>query len=140
MISIANQRATKWLEEANLRPTRQRLCLAEVLVGDGQDKHVTAETLFANVQQTGYKVSLATVYNTLKTFCDAGLIQEIIVDGSKSYFDTKTYDHSHFYWEDEAKLTDAPLDDLEIARLPDAPNGTRITSVNVVIRLKNEIS
>ena len=96
--------------------------------------------MFANVQQTGYKVSLATVYNTLKTFCDAGLIQEIIVDGSKSYFDTKTYDHSHFYWEDEAKLTDAPLDDLEIARLPDAPNGTRITSVNVVIRLKNEIS
>ena len=78
MISIANQRATKWLEEANLRPTRQRLCLAEVLVGDGQDKHVTAETLFAKVKQTGYTVSLATVYNTLKTFCDAGLIQEII--------------------------------------------------------------
>ena len=69
-----------------------------------------------------------------------GLIQEIIVDGSKSYFDTKTYDHPHFYWEDEAKLTDAPLEDLEIASLPDAPNGTRITSVNVVIRLKNEIS
>ena len=68
MISIANQRATKWLEEANLRPTRQRLCLAEVLVGDGQDKHVTAETLFAKVKQTGYTVSLATVYNTLKTF------------------------------------------------------------------------
>ena len=84
MVSIANQRATSWLEEANLRPTRQRLCLAEVLVGDGRDKHVTAETLFVKVQQTGYTVSLATVYNTLKTFCDAGLIQEIIVDRSKS--------------------------------------------------------
>ena len=61
MVSIANQRATSWLEEANLRPTRQRLCLAEVLVGDGRDKHVTAETLFVKVQQTGYTVSLATV-------------------------------------------------------------------------------
>ena len=140
MVSIANQRATSWLEEANLRPTRQRLCLAEVLVGDGQDKHVTAETLFAKVQQTGYTVSLATVYNTLKTFCDAGLIQEIIVDGSKSYFDTKTYDHPHFYWEDEAKLTDAPLEDLEIKKLPAAPDGTKVTSVNVVIRLKNELN
>ena len=57
MISIANQRATKWLEEANLRPTRQRLCLAEVLVGDGQDKHVTAETLFAKLNK------LATQYH-----------------------------------------------------------------------------
>ena len=75
MVSIANQRATNWLQEAKLRPTRQRLCLAEVLVGDGQDKHVTAETLFEKVQLTGYTVSLATVYNTLKTFCDAGLIQ-----------------------------------------------------------------
>ena len=96
MISIANQRATKWLEEANLRPTRERLCLAEVLVGDGQDKHVTAETLFAKVQQTGYTVSLATVYNTLKTFCDAGLIQEIIVDGSKSYFYSNLQCFQHF--------------------------------------------
>ena len=138
MVSIANQRATSWLEEANLRPTRQRLCLAEVLVGDGQDKHVTAETLFAKVQQTGYTVSLATVYNTLKTFCDAGLIQEIIVDGSKSYFDTKTYDHPHFYWEDTTELIDASPTSCHLYPLPELPPKAVIAKIDVLIRLRRK--
>ena len=62
------------------------------------------------------KVSLATVYNTLRAFCDAGLMKEVVVDGSKSYFDTRTDDHPHFYWEDSHELTDAPAEELEIAR------------------------
>ena len=129
------------LRNSGLRPTKQRIKICEVLFNREKTFHFSINDLIKMLQSLhNQKISLATVYNTLKTFCDAGLIQEIIVDGSKSYFDTKTYDHPHFYWEDEAKLTDAPLDDLEIARLPDAPNGTRITSVNVVIRLKNEIS
>ncbi|MEM9129663.1 MAG: iron response transcriptional regulator IrrA [Pseudomonadota bacterium] len=127
---------TKWLSGAGLRPTRQRVALAALLVGDGKDRHVTAESLYAATQQAGDNVSLATVYNTLRAFCGVGLLQEVTVDGSKSYFDTKTHDHPHFYWEDENKLTDAPADELEIARLPEAPQGAEIASVDVVIRLR----
>ena len=127
-----------WLSGAGLRPTRQRLALAERLIGDGQNRHVTAESLFDDAQAAGEKVSLATVYNTLRAFCDAGLIQEVTVDGSKSYFDTRTDDHPHFYWEDEGLLTDAPADRLEIRQLPDAPDGTEIAKVDVVIRLRRK--
>ena len=119
-----------------VRPTRQRVALAALLVGDGQNRHVTAESLFAAAKRTGERVSLATVYNTLRAFCDAGLMQEVTVDGSRSYFDTNTHDHPHFYWEEDGKLTDAPAEHLEIARLPRPPEGAEISSVNVVIRLR----
>lgn len=129
---------TKWLATAGLRPTRQRLTLATLLVGDGQHRHVTAESLFEAAKDGADSVSLATVYNTLRAFCDAGLLQEVTVDGSRSYFDTNTRDHPHFFWEDEARLTDAPSDQLLIARLPDAPEGAEIASVDVVIRLRKK--
>jgi Fur family iron response transcriptional regulator len=132
----AMDRGAAWLDGAGLRPTRQRLTLAALLVGDGHNRHVTAESLFAAVQQSGEKVSLATVYNTLRAFCDAGLMKEITVDGSKSYFDTNTHDHPHFFWEDDSRLTDAPADELEITRLPSAPEGAEISKVDVVIRLR----
>ncbi len=132
----AADRSTDWLARANLRPTRQRVALATLLVGDGCDRHVTAEWLFDAASRAGEQVSLATVYNTLKAFCDAGLMREITVDGSKSYFDTNMSDHPHFYWEDTAQLTDAPADQLEIARLPQVPEGAEIAAVDVVIRLR----
>jgi Fur family iron response transcriptional regulator len=128
--------AIDWLAGAGLRPTRQRVTLATLLVGDGQHRHVTAESLYADAQMQEESVSLATVYNTLRAFCAAGLLQEIIVDGSKSYFDTNTHDHPHFYWEDDNRLSDAPAEELEIARLPKAPDGAEIASVDVVIRLR----
>lgn len=133
---IAN--ATDWLATANLRPTRQRVALAGLLVGDGNHRHVTAESLFEAAQTDGTAVSLATVYNTLRAFCDAGLLQEVTVDGSKSYFDTNTHDHPHFFWEDDGKLSDAPADQLVISRVPDAPDGAEIASVDVVIRLRRK--
>ncbi|MBS0124581.1 Fur family transcriptional regulator Irr [Thetidibacter halocola] len=134
----AIERGQAWLARADLRPTRQRLTLAALLIGDGRDRHVTAESLFAAAKARGESVSLATVYNTLKAFCDAGLMQEVTVDGSKSYFDTNTREHPHFYWEDDARLTDAPADQLEITRLPDVPEGAEIASVDVVIRLRRK--
>lgn len=136
MTQKAIKSATSWLSTAGLRPTRQRLALAELLVGDGQHRHVTAESLFDAARASGASVSLATIYNTLRAFCDAGLMQEVTVDGSKSYFDTNTHDHPHFYWEDEGRLSDAPSDELVITRLPDAPAGAEIASVDVVIRLR----
>lgn len=126
-------RGADWLCRGGLRPTRQRLALAALLVGDGQDRHVTAESLYS---AAGEDVSLATVYNTLRAFCEAGLMQEVVVDGSKSYFDTRMDNHPHFYWEDSATLTDAPADQLQIARLPDLPDGTVLSRVDVVIRVR----
>ena len=136
MVLAAQERGTEWLARGGLRPTRQRLALAALLVGDGEDRHVTAESLYALAGQAGEKVSLATVYNTLRAFCEAGLMNEVVVDGSKSYFDTRMDDHPHFYWEDSQTLTDAPAEGLEIARLPEAPAGTAISRVDVVIRLR----
>ena len=136
--TIAIERGTDWLAGAGLRPTRQRVALAALLIGDGQHRHVTAESLFASVKDTGERVSLATVYNTLKAFCNAGLLQEVMVDGSKSYFDTNTHDHPHFFWEGENRLSDAPAEQLQIARLPNAPDGAEIASVDVVIRLRRK--
>lgn len=134
------ERGAAWLATAGLRPTRQRVALARLLVGDGRHRHVTAESLFDAAKSRGEAVSLATVYNTLRAFCEAGLMQEVTVDGSKSYFDTNTHDHPHFYWEDDARLTDAPSDQLQIARLPEAPEGAEIASVDVVIRLRRKSS
>ena len=136
MASIETERGTEWLAQGKVRPTRQRVALAALLVGDGKNRHVTAESLFAAAQETGEQVSLATVYNTLRAFCDAGLMQEVTVDGARSYFDTNMHDHPHFFWEDDGHLTDAPAEDLEIARLPTPPEGAQIASVNVVIKLR----
>ncbi|RKF17173.1 transcriptional repressor [Roseovarius spongiae] len=137
MNSKAITRGTEWLAEGGLRPTRQRVALAALLIGDGHHRHVTAESLFADVCKGGERVSLATVYNTLRAFCDAGLMQEVMVDGARSYFDTNTHDHPHFFWEDEERISDAPADQLEIRRIPDAPPGAEIASVDVVIRLRS---
>lgn len=136
MTPVAEKRGADWLAQGGLRPTRQRLALAGLLVGDGEDRHVTAEGLYAAASSAGEKVSLATVYNTLRAFCEAGLMNEVVVDGSKSYFDTRMDDHPHFYWEDSATLTDAPKDELKITGLPAAPEGTEIAKVDVVIRLR----
>jgi Fur family iron response transcriptional regulator len=129
-------RLVNWLASGGLRPTRQRLALAALLVGDGQDRHVTAEGLYAAAAGAAEKVSLATVYNTLRAFCEAGLMNEVVVDGSRSYFDTRLDDHPHFYWEETGTLTDAPASQLKITELPAAPEGATISRVDVVIRLK----
>lgn len=132
------QISSDWLSSAGLRPTRQRLALADLLVGDGQNRHVTAESLHDAASDAGVGVSMATVYNTLHCFCDAGLMREIVVDGSKSYFDTNTHDHPHFFWEDTAVLTDAPSEELQFARLPELPEGAELASVDVVIRVRRK--
>lgn len=132
----AEKRARKWLERAYLRPTRQRLALAELLIGDGRNRHVTAETLYEAALLGEEGVSLATVYNTLRAFCDADLMTEITIGGNKSYFDTRTDDHPHFYWEDDGTLSDAPIDAVKFANVPQAPEGAEISRVDVVIRVR----
>ncbi|MCB6178297.1 transcriptional repressor [Rhodobacter sp. Har01] len=136
MMPRGQDRIAAWLDRGQLRPTRQRLALAQLLVGDGEDRHVTAESLYEMADAAGEKVSLATVYNTLRAFCDAGLMNEVVVDGARSYFDTRMDDHPHYFWEDSGTLTDAPKEDLTISALPKAPEGTEIARVDVVIRLR----
>ena len=105
--SESKQAVAKWLAKGALRPTQQRMILAQHLIGDGNNRHVTAESLFKLSNGQNHKVSLATVYNTLHAFCEAGLIREITIRGSKSYFDTTMKDHPQFYWDDSAELIDA---------------------------------
>ena len=136
MTPEALERGSTWLARAGVRPTRQRLSLATLLVGDGHDRHVTAEGLHAAVSDTGDKVSLATVYNTLRAFCDAGLMQEVTVDGHRSYFDTRVDDHPHYYMEEDGSLTDAPKTAVALKDVPQAPEGYEVAKVDIVIRLR----
>lgn len=128
--------ARHWLATGGLRPTRQRISLAKLLVGDGQNRHVTAEHLFQAARSRGVKVSMATVYNTLRSFTVAGLMAEITVDGVRSYFDTNVSDHAHFFWEAEGHLSDAPHGSVRFEQLPEPPKGAEIAKIDVVIRLR----
>ena len=123
------------LREAKLRPTRQRLALARLLY-DGGDRHVTAEALHEEAMRSKVRVSLATIYNTLHQFCDAGLLREVVVEPGRSYFDTNTSDHHHFLHEETGVLHDIPAADLRFESLPAAPAGAKIGRVDVIIRLR----
>lgn len=127
------------LREAGLRPTRQRIALAELLFSEG-DQHVTAEMLHEEAILRGVPVSLATVYNTLHQFTGAGLLRELAVDGSKTYFDTNTSNHHHFFCDHNGNLFDVPPGQMVISGLPEAPEGLEIDRVDVVVRLKEKSS
>ncbi|MBB5221334.1 Fur family iron response transcriptional regulator [Amaricoccus macauensis] len=134
----ARARATSWLSSGGLRPTRQRLSLAELLIGDGRNRHVTAEGLHAAAARQDSPVSLATVYNTLRAFCEAGLMHEVTVDGSRTYFDTRVDEHPHYYWEEDGRLTDAPNDAVKLIGEAIIPDGAELDRIDVVIRLRRK--
>jgi Fur family iron response transcriptional regulator len=123
------------LRKAKLRPTRQRLDLAELLFAPG-DRHVTAESLHEEAVKAGVPVSLATVYNTMHQFTQSGLLREVTVDGSRIYFDTNTGDHHHFYCEDDGSLMDIDGDAIAVEGVPSPPAGSEIHRVDVIVRLK----
>ena len=123
------------LREAGLRPTRQRVALARLLL-EGDHRHVTAESLHAEVKATRMPVSLATVYNALNQFRDAGLLREVVVAPGRSYFDTNTGHHHHFFVEPDGALHDFPSDKVTIAGLPAPPKGTRLSRVDVIVRVR----
>jgi Fur family transcriptional regulator, iron response regulator len=120
---------------AGLRPTRQRVALAEILFG-GEHRHVSAEQLLAEASAAKVNVSLATIYNTLHQFRIAGLLREVAVDASRSYFDTDTSDHHHFFLEDEQRVIDIPASAIIIQNLPAPPPGMAVTHVDVVVRVR----
>jgi Fur family iron response transcriptional regulator len=125
------------LRGAGLRPTRQRVALAELLFATG-DRHVTAERLHEEALASKVPVSLATVYNTLHQFTEAGLLREVAIEGAKTYFDTNTSNHYHFFCERSGKLLDIGTVDIRIEGLPEAPEGMTISRVDVLVRLVNK--
>lgn len=125
------------LKLAGLRPTRQRLALARLLF-EGDDRHVCAESLFEQARAANIRVSLATVYNSLNQFTEAGLLREVTVAPGRSYFDTKVTDHHHFYFEDEGTLVDIADDHVSLNQLPTPPSGTAISRVDIVVRVSTE--
>ena len=124
------------LNATGLRPTRQRLALARLLFEDG-DRHISAEELHREAADKGVKVSLATVYNTLNQFTAAGLLREVAVDAGRSYFDTNTAEHHHFFNDDTGELHDIPGDSVVLSALPAAPDDTVIGSVDVIVHIRN---
>jgi Fur family iron response transcriptional regulator len=125
------------LRAVGLRPTRQRLLLARLLLENG-DRHVTAEQLHAEATNTELQVSLATVYNTLHQFVEAGLLQQVVVEPGRSYFDTNTAEHHHFFCEPSGMLQDIAAGELTVSGIPLPPAGTEIQRVDVIVRVRPE--
>ncbi len=130
LVSIAEK-----LRGAGLRPTRQRVALAKLLFSEG-DRHICAESLHADALAKKVPVSLATVYNTLNQFKSAGLLREVAIEGDRSYYDTNTSNHFHFFNEEEGRLTDIPPGSLAFSGLPQVPEGKMIDRIDVIVRLK----
>lgn len=126
--------ALQRLRAAGLRPTRQRLALVKILFEQG-DRHVTAEVLHGEALGAGVRVSLATIYNALHQFTDAGLLRQVVVDGARTYFDTNIDDHHHFYLEEDGTLMDIPGDGITVSGLPDAPAGHAARRIDVIVRI-----
>lgn len=123
------------LQKAGLRPTRQRLALGQILFTGG-GRHVTAERLHEDAVKGRVPVSLATIYNTLHQFTEAGLLRQVALDGSKTYFDTNTSDHHHFFVEENEAIIDIPHGEVTIDGLPKPPEGMEISRVDVVVRVR----
>jgi Fur family iron response transcriptional regulator len=123
------------LTAVGLRPTRQRLALAKLLLEAG-DRHITAEQLHSEAVGAGIKVSLATVYNTLHQFTKAALLREVVVEAGRAYFDTNTSEHHHLFREDTGELSDIAPDAIAVSELPVPPDGMTIDRVEVIVRIK----
>ncbi|GAA3843754.1 transcriptional repressor [[Pseudomonas] carboxydohydrogena] len=125
------------LQSVGLRPTRQRMALGWLLFGKG-DRHLTAEMLYEEATLAKVPVSLATVYNTLNQLTEAGLLRQVSVDGTKTYFDTNVTAHHHFYLEGNHELVDIPDQNLMLQQMPDVPEGYEISRVDMVVRLRKK--
>ena len=130
-----DRKLTEKLRLAGLRPTRQRLALAELLF-NGEDRHVSAEALHQEAVAAKIPVSLATVYNTLNQFTDAGLLREVAIEGDRTFFDTNTSNHFHYYLGDNGGLIDIDEPGVSVTGLPALPPGTEIDRVDVIVRLR----
>lgn len=134
---MSNVELTAKLETHGLRATRPRISVARLLFGDGVDRHITAEWVADRLKETGKNVALATVYNTLHNFAEAGLIREVQGgDRGAIVFDTNATPHHHFYNETTKTLTDIPASQVEILGLPNPPDGAEVVGWELVVRVR----
>jgi Fur family iron response transcriptional regulator len=131
------QRHRSLLETYGLRATRQRLGLAKLLLSKG-NRHVTADTLAAEASSLKMRASLATVYNVLNLFAQVGIVRALTIEGAKTFFDTNTSDHSHFFFEDTGHIEDIPIEGMQFASTVTPPDGYEIVKVDVVFRLRRK--
>jgi Fur family iron response transcriptional regulator len=136
-LSIISDRALaeEKVRKAGLRPTRQRIALAQLLFARG-DRHISAEELHEEAVRAGFKLSLATVYNTLHQFTNAGMLRVLAIEGARTYFDTNTADHQHFFVEESSAIFDIEGGPFTIPNLPDPPEGMEIANIDIVVRLR----
>lgn len=128
-------RIREQLWAAGLRPTSQRLSLGLLLFSHG-NRHVTADALYAEAVRTRLRLSRATVYNTLHGFAEAGLLRRLVLDGSRTIFDTNTGEHHHFLVEGTHELLDVPRSAITLGLMPPPPAGMEVAGVEVVVRLR----
>ena len=125
------------LRSSNLRPTKQRLKICQFLFNREKTFHFTVETLNKKINKNkGTKVSLATIYNTVEAFTSAGYLKEILTSKNKSYYDTNTKSHHHFYDEGSKELTDIHYSQIKLSKVPVPPKGKKIKNLEVVIRIQ----
>ena len=122
------------LQSAGLRATPKRIAIGSLLF-DGMDRHVTADDVAALARKSGVRVSLATVYNTLNQLLAAGLMKRITLDTDRTYFDTNVSDHHHLFFEENGVLHDIPGDTVRVEGLPPIPTGSKVRSVEVIVRM-----
>jgi Fur family iron response transcriptional regulator len=136
MSNRSNLLVVRRLKESGLRPTRQRVALARLLLDTGP-RHVTAEELFQEARSAGIPVSLATIYNTLHQFTAAGLMTEVVAGSGQSYFDTNPTSHYHYFDKTTGEIIDVPQDAIQFTLLPEPPPGKVIDRIDVVVRIRN---
>ncbi len=125
------------LRTSGLRPTKQRILIARNLFERNKTFHFTVEKLNKEINQKGKeKVSLATIYNTVEAFTNAGYLKEILTSKNKSYYVTNIKSHHHFYDEGSKGLTDINYSQVKLSKVPIPPKGKKIKSLEVVIRIQ----
>jgi Fur family iron response transcriptional regulator len=128
------------LRSSKLRPTKQRIRIAEFLFKREKTFHFTVEKLnkIISKKDNVEKISLATIYNTIDAFKKAGYVKEILTNNNTSYFDTNVSSHHHFYDDETNELTDINYNEIEVAKVPHAPKGKKIKDVEVIISLQKQ--
>jgi len=126
--------AMKKIESSGIRPTKQRRVLAKILFEKG-NRHLSADELFHDVKKEDRKISMATVYNTLKQFTSLGLVREVVVDQNKSLYCTNHKSHYHLYIEDEGKIIDIPTKNIDL-NIPSIPACLQLHNIDVIVRIR----
>ena len=132
---VSSEAVISKLQAAGVKPTRKRLDVARLLFGH-HPAYLTAEAVHAEAKGKGIHVSLATVYTTLHGLARAGLVQQIMIDSARSYFDTDTERRQHFFDEDRKTLIDGLHSDRGIDHAPEPPAGLAISRVDVIVRVR----